>query len=591
MTASAAERGTPTRRASEGPHRASEGSLDTVSRLRFGLISPQPWLDRLLFVAVLGWMFLACVFPLVDTDIWWHLRTGELILERGELPYSDWFTFTDAERPWIDLHWGFQLLVALLHRVGGTDAIILFKAAVITLAVAVSWNAAGERLPAWVKAAVWLFPAIAISGRAFERPEILTQLFLATWLWIIHRLPNRPRLIWWLPPLQIVWVNCHSLFVLGLVVGACWVADRVLRTWANGRLGLAPPEQEPEPLVIQLAVLAAVVASFVNPYFEVGAVFPVEVFRKFTTDQQLYSSIGEFQQPIEFVRRYGFGNVFLLAEIGMWCVATVSFVALARQRRWSPFRLLLFAAFSHLAWKASRNTNIFSIVTAVVTLANLDELFAGWATAVPRRDAGATGSATAALSPDARKGNGRFAAAAMLLVWSAFSLAVMTGVWHRFAKENKSFGLGEQEAWFIHGAAKFAGQPGFPDRAFVANNGQAAVYLYHNGPERLVFLDGRLEVSSRETWKAYNSILAAMAAGDIRWQEMLRDSDGALPTVILDSRYSRAQLTGLLNTPGWRLVFADAAGAVFLDEKLARKLSLPPADPEPLKYPPGMRPR
>ena len=179
----------------------------------------------------------------------------------------------------------------------------------------------------------------------------------------------------------------------------------------------------------------------------------------------------------------------------------------------------------------------------------------------------------------------------MLVLWCAFSVAVVTGVWHRFARENKSFGLGEQEAWFIHGAAKFAGQPGFPKRAFVANNGQAAVYLYHNGPERRVFLDGRLEVSSRETWKAYHAILAAMAAGDLRWQEVLRDADGGLPAVILDSRYSRPQLTGLLNTPGWRLVFADAAGAVFVEDKLARKLSLPVADFEPLKYPPGMRPR
>lgn len=586
MKASAGKRGTPTRS-------ASEGVSNEVPRLRFGFVSltPRRWLDRLLFIAVLGWMFLACVFPLVDTDIWWHLRTGELIFERGAPPQLDWFTFTDANRSWIDLHWGFQLLVTVLHRLGGTDAIILFKAAVITLAVAVSWNAAGQRQPAWVKATVWLCPAIAISGRAFERPEILTQLFLATWLWIIQRLPNRSRLIWLLPPLQILWVNCHSLFVLGLVVGACWVADRLLRTWANGRFGLTLPDKRPELLAIQIAALAAVLASFVNPYFEEGAAFPLEVFRKFTTDQQLYAAIGEFQRPIEFVQQHGFGNVFLLAEIGTWCIAMTSFVALARKRLWNPYRLLLFAAFSYLAWKASRNTNIFSIVSVVVTLANLDEFFAGWATPIGRRDAGVTDFATSDPSPEVRRRTGATATAAMLITWCAFSVAIVTGMWHQFAKENKSFGLGEQEAWFIHGAAKFAGQPGFPVRAFVANNGQAAVYLYHNGPERLVFLDGRLEVSSRDTWQAYNAILVAMATGDFRWQDWLRDANGDLPAVLLDSRYSRAQLNGLMNTPGWRLVFADAAGAVFVDEKLARKLSLAAVDPGPLAYPPGMKVR
>jgi hypothetical protein len=111
------------------------------------------------------------------------------------------------------------------------------------------------------------------------------------------------------------------------------------------------------------------------------------------------------------------------------------------------------------------------------------------------------------------------------------------------------------------------------------------VYTYHNAPERLVFMDGRLEVCSRETFEVFNSILAAMERADPSWAEIFTAIDGELPVVILDSRTFRLPLNGMLQTPGWRLVFADRTGAVFLENRRADKLSLPAVDPQPLFYP------
>src|SRR5690349_20348483 len=88
--------------------------------------------DHVLLGIVLAWTFLALCFPLYDTDFWWHLRTGELIFARGEVPSVDMYTFMDSERPWIDLHWGFQLLIAGLYHLGGPTLVILVKAITIT---------------------------------------------------------------------------------------------------------------------------------------------------------------------------------------------------------------------------------------------------------------------------------------------------------------------------------------------------------------------------------------------------------------------------------------------------------------------------
>src|SRR5687767_14158150 len=70
-------------------------------------------LDAALVVAFLALTFLLGVFPLKDTDFWWHLRTGDLIRQTGRVPTTDLYTFTVPDKPWIDLHWSFQVALSL----------------------------------------------------------------------------------------------------------------------------------------------------------------------------------------------------------------------------------------------------------------------------------------------------------------------------------------------------------------------------------------------------------------------------------------------------------------------------------------------
>jgi hypothetical protein len=95
-----------------------------------------------------------------------------------------------------------------------------------------------------------------------------------------------------------------------------------------------------------------------------------------------------------------------------------------------------------------------------------------------------------------------------------------------------------------------------------------------------------LEVATQQTFRRWEQILEQMATGDRSWETLLKDSEGNLPVVILDSRASRPAINGLLQTRGWRLVHADPAAAVFLSERQAQALNIPFADPRPLMFPP-----
>ena len=64
---------------------------------------------RFLIPFFLALTFLLGIFPLKDADYFWHLRTGDLIRQSGQVPHVDFYTFTRQGTPWIDLHWIFQV--------------------------------------------------------------------------------------------------------------------------------------------------------------------------------------------------------------------------------------------------------------------------------------------------------------------------------------------------------------------------------------------------------------------------------------------------------------------------------------------------
>src|SRR5262245_4210293 len=121
------------------------GKLPTQTQSSADARIQSAW-SRALFGALLLWTCLCLCFPLYDTDFWWHLKTGEWILQEGTVPQVDLYTFTEVGTEWIDLHWGFQLFITLLYRLGGANLVIFMKAAVITAAVAVAWSG-GRNLP------------------------------------------------------------------------------------------------------------------------------------------------------------------------------------------------------------------------------------------------------------------------------------------------------------------------------------------------------------------------------------------------------------------------------------------------------------
>lgn len=572
-----------------------------------------------LVVLFLALAFLLGVFPLKDADIFWHLRTGQIIRETGQVPRADFFTFTRNGAPWIDLHWIFQVAVSWLYERGGAVALNLAKCGVTCLAVLILVTNRRRDWPVWVALVAWLPALLVLGGRMYVRPETLSLLYLSIFLAVLTRWDRHPFLAWLLPFVELAWVNSHSLFVLGPIVLVMALLDAVFRP---GSLATGARRWWK---VVGLGSLATFAACLVNPYGIRGALFPLEIAGTMTSE--VFSlNIAELTPIPEFIRRHGVANLPLQLHFFTMGLGALSFlvpllwsirmrlsgdraaalpapadkpapsrssgrgkeksdgrskssarkgsgrssnkagpapVPVTTSWRLSPFRLLLFGAFSYLSLQATRNSHQFAAVVGSVTAWNLAE----WAAAVRRRRVETSG-----------QGSSRVGARAILmprLVAAVAILAVLawvgSGVFYRMTGEGRTIAMGEEPVFFAHEAARFAGRPEMPERFISFHNGHASLFEYYNGPGRKVFTDPRLEVSGAPLFQEYLDLGRSIRQNNgglkpdqPRWQDKL-DRIGR-PVVMVDHEYSWAEGATMLGSAHWRCVWFDPIVAVFVHD-------------------------
>ena len=99
-----------------------------MRRILERLRSPQ-----IAFAAILLFGLLAMTArPAADPDLWWHLRTGQWIVETGHVPHSDPFSFTRAGHAWVSHEWLSEVVFYELWKHAGAAALIVFSAIITT---------------------------------------------------------------------------------------------------------------------------------------------------------------------------------------------------------------------------------------------------------------------------------------------------------------------------------------------------------------------------------------------------------------------------------------------------------------------------
>ena len=76
------------------------------------------WLNarRLMVVILFVALFAMAVRAPVDTDTWWHLKAGQVTLERGQIIRSDPFSHTFYGSPWVAYSWLSEVILYWLFH-------------------------------------------------------------------------------------------------------------------------------------------------------------------------------------------------------------------------------------------------------------------------------------------------------------------------------------------------------------------------------------------------------------------------------------------------------------------------------------------
>ena len=187
-------------------------------------------MKRLLWLAALAFVAHRALAPMAETDLFFHLKIGQLIVADHHIPFRNLFSFTYPDFPDPDLSWGFQVLVALVYRMGGFAAIVIAKTALIVAAAALGHRAARRSGAGPLAAAGAVVLALLVADqRLVERPHLVTFVGIGALLVMLAEIENgRLRLIWWLPALTLLWANFHAGVFFAPLVLALYIAGSAL---------------------------------------------------------------------------------------------------------------------------------------------------------------------------------------------------------------------------------------------------------------------------------------------------------------------------------------------------------------------------
>ncbi|MGD0835448.1 MAG: tetratricopeptide repeat protein [Polyangia bacterium] len=230
----------------------------------------------LLLVFVAG----RCLVPMDETDLFFNLRLGEIIVGSGHVPGENLLSFTYPHAPDINLAWLFQLLLALAYRLGGIPATVLLKTGFVVATWLVLYRVAVRRGAHPVATALALaLAAWAAEPRFVERPHLVTFLGLALLLLAIETAEaGRPGRLWLMVPVGLVWANANSCFFLAPSLLALYA----LGAWAEGRVELARRGSWVALALVPLVLATpsgAGAMSYIANHFRMPSLRPLQEYR------------------------------------------------------------------------------------------------------------------------------------------------------------------------------------------------------------------------------------------------------------------------------------------------------------------------
>lgn len=481
-------------------------------------------LPRLLTAIVFIAIFTMAVRVPADTDTWWHLRSGQFIVENRLIPTTDPFSHSRAGQLWIDHGWLAQIFWYGLYALGGWAAMALALAGLVTLAFWLVWRQIEANV--FVAAASMVLGAIVSSVVWAARPQLVSFVLTAVAAYLLHRFKrHQGRLLPWMPLVMLVWVNSHGGFAIGFLLMLAYLAGETVNHLTGHRDDPVAGWDRLKHLGLVMVICLGVVA--VNPHTWRMWLYPFQT----VGIAALREFIQEWQSPnfhLPYVQPFAVMLLLVLAAVAR----------AGRRADWTD--LALVAMWAGWALFAARNIAIFGLVVTPVLARYADLAWTGqWQTWGRGRPPFSGGATTPLMVKVNRLLLGLVVVAALVKI--ALPLAPAANL------------KAEQDS-LPYAAVEFIRQNRPPGPMFNSYN-WGGYLIFKLWPAYPVYIDGRTDLYDDAFIRRY---LNVMVAGE-GWEQILAQ-DG-INLVVVEQKSILARF--LARDPAWAKLYGDELAVIY----------------------------
>ncbi len=319
------------------------------------------------FVLALSW------HKIESLDTGYHLAYGNHFLDHGQIVDRDPFLLPQNAVTFVNANWCSQIIIAIAHRAAGPSGLIALRTALtlITFAAIALVLRHSTRSLLWL-AATWLLAGVAGYERFSLRPELFSYAIMLSMLALLAHPAHTRRRAVAIVALQLLWVNLHSYFLVGLFITGAFVAADLITSFTGPRNA-----EKTTTLRMRLWTFAAqLIACLVNPWGWRGAIFPIETLSYLRRTNAMaggptdaaagaWSLISEFHSPFRYVGELINART-MHAYYVLLAVAAIGLIACLIRRRFAPMLLLIL--FAAMSFQMRRNIAQFALAGAPLAL-------------------------------------------------------------------------------------------------------------------------------------------------------------------------------------------------------------------------------
>lgn len=305
------------------------------------------WWAAIIAVASYGYILSYRDLLLVDPDTYWHIATGQWILDHWAIPSRDPFSHSMRGADWVPHGWLGEVILALSYKGGGWSAVTILGSLSFAATLALAVHQLLKSLKP-VHALIFIVLAeFMLLPHVLARPHLLAAPLQVIWMASLvnaRQADRRPSFA--VLPIMALWANLHGGFIFGLIFTLLFGAE-ALYVSPSWRAALRGPLRE-----WGLFAFLALIAALATPNGIAGLLFPFHV----TSMKNIMAALTEWRSP----------NFQQIQPVEIWLMLTL-FGAFCLGLRLPLSRLLMVLLLLHLALTHQRNTELLGIFVPLIT--------------------------------------------------------------------------------------------------------------------------------------------------------------------------------------------------------------------------------